>query len=94
MKLLRFMALLEGSSLLLLLLVAVPLKRLMGIPEAVQIIGPIHGLLFIAFNALLIAAMLKKQVTIKQYVLGSIASLIPVGTFVYKVKVLNKIEAN
>lgn len=92
MKLLRFMALLEGSSLLLLLLVAVPLKRLMGIPEAVQIIGPIHGLLIIAFNALLIAAMLKKQVSIKQYLLGFIASLIPVGTFVYKVKVLNKIN--
>ncbi len=93
MKLLRFMALLEGSSLLLLLLVAVPLKRMMGIPEAVQIIGPVHGLLFIAFNALLIAAMLKKQVTIKQYVLGFVASLIPVGTFVYKAKVLNKLEA-
>jgi integral membrane protein len=92
MKLLRFMALLEGSSLLLLLLVAVPLKRMMGIPEAVQIIGPIHGLLFIAFNALLIAAMLKKQVTIKQYVLGFVASLIPFGTFVYKAKVLNKVE--
>lgn len=92
MRLLRFMALLEGSSLLLLLLVAVPLKRLVGIPEAVPIIGPIHGLLFIAFNALLIAAMLKKQVTIQQYVLGFIASLIPVGTFVYKVKVLNKID--
>jgi len=41
---------------------------------------------------LLIAAMLKKQVTIKEYVLGFIASLIPVGTFVYKVKVLNKID--
>jgi len=93
MKLLRFMALLEGSSLLLLLLVAVPLKRMMGIPEAVQIIGPIHGLLFIAFNALLIAAMMKKQVTIKQYVLGFVASLIPFGTFVYKAKVLNKVEA-
>jgi integral membrane protein len=92
MKLLRFMALLEGSSLLLLLLVAVPLKRLMGIPEAVQIIGPLHGLLFMAFNALLIAAMLKKQLTIKQYVLGFIASLIPVGTFIYKVKVLNQID--
>ena len=92
MKLLRFMALLEGSSLLLLLLVAVPLKRLIGIPEAVQLIGPIHGLLFIVFNALLIVAMLKKQVTIKQYVLGFIASLIPLGTFVYKVKVLNKLN--
>jgi integral membrane protein len=93
MKFLRFMALLEGSSLLLLLLVAVPLKRMMGIPEAVQIIGPIHGLLFMVFNALLIAAMLKKQVTIKQYVLGFVASLIPFGTFVYKAKVLNKVES-
>ena len=92
MKLLPVMALLEGSPLLLLVIVAVPLKRLMGIPEAVQIIGPIHGLLFIAFNALLIAAMLKKQVTIKQYVLAFVASLIPVGTFVYKAKVLNQIE--
>lgn len=42
----RFMGLLEGSSLLILLFIAMPLKYFFEFPEAVSIIGPIHGALF------------------------------------------------
>ena len=37
---------LEGTTLLLLLLVAVPLKHLAGEPVAVTVLGPVHGLAF------------------------------------------------
>ncbi len=37
---------LEGSTLLLLVLVAVPLKHLAGEPIAVTVLGPVHGLAF------------------------------------------------
>lgn len=39
----------EGATLLLLLAVAVPLKHLGGWPLGVQIMGPVHGLAFLAY---------------------------------------------
>ncbi len=89
MKFLRFMALLEGSSLLILLFIAVPLKAYFGIPEAVKMIGPIHGMLFLAFNAMLMVNSNNGNLTGKQALLGSVASFIPFGTFVFKARILN-----
>ena len=45
---LRITAILEGWSLIILLAIAMPLKYFAGRPEAVSIIGMLHGLLFIA----------------------------------------------
>jgi len=88
---LKTMALLEGTSLILLLLVAMPLKYWMGFPEAVKIIGPLHGVLFIAFNLMLLAYLVFKKLTLDQAAIGSVASLIPFGTFVYKATTLKSI---
>jgi integral membrane protein len=93
MKLLRLFSILEGSSLLLLLFIAVPLKRLLDFPEAVSIIGPIHGALFITFNVLLLWGLMTSRLNANQTLLGFIASLIPFGSFIYKAKVLNKADA-
>lgn len=46
---LRLLALAEAATLLALLFVAVPLKHFMGIAEASRIMGPVHGLTFLAF---------------------------------------------
>ena len=46
---LRLVSLLEGLSLLVLLLVAMPLKHVYGLPAAVRVVGSIHGLLFLSF---------------------------------------------
>jgi integral membrane protein len=46
---LRLLGYLEGTSLLLLIGIAVPLKHLYGDPFLVKIIGPVHGLLFTLF---------------------------------------------
>lgn len=93
MKALQTLSILEGSSLLLLLFIAVPLKRLAGIPEAVAIVGPIHGVLFILFNLFIFYAISKFKLKKKYAALGFIASLIPFGSFVYKAKVLNRRSA-
>ncbi|HYD64444.1 DUF3817 domain-containing protein [Azospirillum sp.] len=45
----RVVSLLEGSTLLLLVLVAVPLKHLAGLPVATAIMGPVHGLAFLLY---------------------------------------------
>lgn len=92
MKFLRFMSILEGTSLLLLLFIAVPLKRMMEMPEAVSIIGPIHGGLFILFNIILFLAIFKHGLKIQHAIIGFIASVIPFGSYVFKAKILNKYE--
>jgi integral membrane protein len=46
---LRLFCLLEAATLLVLLLVAVPMKHLAGLPWAVSLMGPLHGLVFLGF---------------------------------------------
>ncbi len=87
---LRWVALFEGTSLLLLLFVAMPLKYYMGIPEAVKIIGPAHGILFLTFLVLLFSHAGKRDLSLGKTIMGFFASFIPFGTFVFKAKVLAK----
>ncbi|WP_456269702.1 DUF3817 domain-containing protein [Kushneria sp. AK178] len=49
MKRLRLVSILEGTTLLLLIVVAVPLKHVAGFPLAVSIMGPIHGVAFLLY---------------------------------------------
>ncbi len=49
----RFMGLLEGSSLLILLFLAMPLKYFFGFPEAVSVVGAVHGGLFTIYCVLI-----------------------------------------
>ncbi len=86
----RLLALFEGTSLVMLVFIAVPLKHGMGIPEVVSVIGPIHGVLFLLFNAVLFAYAARGNLSGVNTILGFFASLIPFGTFVYTAKILNK----
>lgn len=90
MKMLRLISILEGTSLLLLLFIAVPLKRLMDMPEYVSAIGPVHGGLFILFNILLALSVSRYGVSSKHALMGFAASLVPFGSYVFKAKILNK----
>lgn len=87
-KWLKIAAIFEGTSLILLLLVALPFKYYLEMPELVKIIGPIHGVLFIIFVVLLLIHLVMKKIGIIRFFVGFIASFIPFGTFVYKVKCL------
>jgi integral membrane protein len=46
---LRLAAIVEATTLALLVFVAVPLKHVFGLPQATAIIGPIHGLAFLFY---------------------------------------------
>lgn len=50
----RRASLLEGGTLLLLVLVAMPLKHLAGLPQATTIMGPVHGMTFLLYVWMLI----------------------------------------
>jgi integral membrane protein len=80
---LRLVAFLEGSSFLVLLFVAMPLKYLADQPLAVRIVGSIHGLLFLIFLAALYRAGIVRRWPLRRSVHAFVASIVPFGTFVF-----------
>lgn len=73
----------EGISFLVLLLVAMPLKYLMNIPEAVKIMGWIHGALFITFVYFAFEMMGTLNKNFTWFLKAFAAAFIPLGTFVF-----------
>ena len=71
----------EGISYLVLLFIAMPMKYFADIPEAVRIVGSLHGILFVLFILCIINAMRKSGLSFLKGVIAFIASLIPFGTF-------------
>ena len=78
----RRIAIAEGISFLVLLLIAMPLKYFAGQPLAVTIAGSIHGILFITFMILGLEYKTAAGKNLKWYALAFIASILPFGTFV------------
>src|SRR5436190_16784103 len=78
---LRIAGITEGTSFLLLLLIAMPLKYILKIPEPVKIIGWIHGLLFILYLLAVINVTIVKRWSFMRVAVAFAASLIPFGPF-------------
>lgn len=83
LKSLTIMGYLEGTSFLLLLFIAMPLKYMMGIPEAVKYIGMAHGVLFIAYILILLGAATKIKMPIWAMPAGVLGSFLPFGPFIF-----------
>ena len=90
---LRAIGFLEGSSLLLLLFVAMPVKYLLGYPGLVLYIGMAHGILFLLYVFCALAVGMERRwafFTITWKVL--LASIVPFGTFYVDRKILSRLE--
>lgn len=79
---LRAIGLVEGVSFLLLLGVAMPLKYFAGLPQAVKVVGWIHGLLFITFCMVLLQTRLDAKWNAWRTATILVAALLPFGPFV------------
>lgn len=88
LKWLRIAALFEGTSLIALIFIGLPLKYWLGMPILVKIIGPVHGALFLAFITTLLVYFAKGRIDGRLTGIGAIASFIPFGTYIYKAKLL------
>jgi integral membrane protein len=86
----RTIAIVEGWSYVILLCIAMPLKRMAGLGLPVKITGWIHGILFVAYCALLLRVWLKQGWSFGKVVLAFIVSLIPLGTFWFERKYLTR----
>ena len=74
---------LEGTSFLLLLFIAMPLKYMMDIPEGVKYIGMAHGMLFITYIIILIGSAIKMKMPLWAIPAGVLGSLLPFGPFIF-----------
>ncbi|WP_296238975.1 DUF3817 domain-containing protein [Psychrobacter sp. UBA5136] len=83
LKNLTIMGYLEGTSFLLLLGVAMPLKYMLGIPEAVKYVGMAHGALFIAYILMLLLATSKIRMPLWAMPAGVFGSFLPFGPFIF-----------
>lgn len=79
---LRRVSLAEGVSFLLLLGIAMPLKYLAGVPQAVTVAGWAHGLLFMLVMHALFQAMSLEGWTVRKSAAVVVAALLPAGPFV------------
>lgn len=78
---LGMVALLEASTLVLLLFVAVPLKHLAGWPVAVAVMGPVHGLAFLAFLWIAIETAAGGECSRREVARLVVMAFIPFGGF-------------
>ncbi|OMP68414.1 DUF3817 domain-containing protein [Domibacillus epiphyticus] len=88
---LRFMGYFEGISLLVLLFIAMPLKYWFNIPQAVSIVGAIHGALFITYCIVIAYVTIKTRWNLIWPLLSVAVAFIPFGNFILDKK-LHKLE--
>lgn len=77
----RIISFLEGTTYLLLLFIATPIKYFLDDPQYVKLLGMPHGLLFVAY--IVIAYLIKADMRWKgrDFRIVLLASIIPFGTF-------------
>lgn len=76
---LRLAGLLEGFSLLVLLLIAMPLKYVFSYPQAVRFVGSVHGLLFLWFLSALFRAHQEQGWPLRSSLKLVVAATLPFG---------------
>ena len=81
MKLFRLIAFLEGSSYLLLLFIATPLKYTFNDPTYVKLLGMPHGLLFMAYIGFAFYLKVEQKWPLKTFCIVLAGSVLPFGTF-------------
>ena len=80
-KTFRYVALAEATSFLILLVAAV-VKRTQDEPAGVEIMGPIHGVLFLAYVAIALAVRAQAGWTARQTLGVLVGAVLPFGGFV------------
>lgn len=76
---LGWMTLLEGGSLIALVVIAMPLKYMADMPEAVSAVGPVHGVLFLWTMAVLAITLYRRLLPLHHGAVVAVAALIPFG---------------
>ncbi len=71
----------EGTTLILLVFIAVPLKHLMGLSTATAVMGPIHGIAFVFYIWMLIQTLSSLDFSKADAAWMILAAFVPFGGF-------------
>ena len=91
---LRIAGLVEGTTLLLLLFVAMPLKHLADWPLGVTLAGPVHGVAFLFYVVTLVEVGTAGILRGRPLLRGAVACLVPFGTFLNDHSLRRRIAAD
>ncbi len=83
----------EGISFLLLLGIAMPLKYIWDMPQAVRYLGMAHGFLFMAYVYWVVMCGRNLAWSVKTIAAGIMASVLPFGPFVFDKRIKAKYSA-
>ena len=89
----RVLAYVVGVMLLVLVLVAMPLRYLADVPEVSAVVSPIHGFLYIVYLLAAFDLALKARFTAKGTVLVLLAGVVPFVSFVAERRVTARVRA-
>lgn len=78
---LRMLAVLEGTSLLTLLFISMPMKYYLGFATFSWWVGAVHGFLFVVYVILSLEVLIRRRYSFVGFLRTFIASSIPFGTF-------------
>ena len=81
-----WLGLIEGTSTLVLFLVAMPLKYGYDMPMAVSVVGPIHGVLFLGLIAMFWIGRSEVPLSTKLMWWGMVGAVVPLMPFFIDVK--------
>jgi integral membrane protein len=87
----RYISVLEGVSLLVLLGIAMPLKYIFELPMMVKIVGMFHGVLFVAYVLFALLFTKRAKWTFLELTWIVLLSVIPFGTFYADAKYLKRL---
>ncbi|MQA32433.1 DUF3817 domain-containing protein [Modestobacter roseus] len=87
------MAWIVGVMLLVLVLVAMPLKYVSDVPEVSAVVSPVHGFLYIVYLVTAFELALKARFTAKGTVLVLLAGVVPFVSFVAERRVSARVRA-
>jgi len=74
---LRLMTMLESGSLIALVCIAMPLKYFADMPEAVSLVGPIHGVFFLWMCGILFLTLIRKYLPLHHGAFVFVAAFVP-----------------
>lgn len=78
-------------TLLLLVFVAVPMKRIGGDPRLVQLLGPVHGFAFLLYIYQLLWMRGQGLIETRQLIGWTLVSFVPFGSFLVLPRVPSKL---
>jgi integral membrane protein len=87
----RVMAFIVGVGLLILVFIGVPLKYAAGVPQVEQVVGPLHGFLYIVYLFTAVDLARRARFTLWQMAAMVGAGFIPFLAFVVEARVARRV---